>query len=1233
MRIITLALVITSLLFVLMACRQMESLTSAVSCPKGYTVNFITNPVNNFNQQAISFQINNATVGDTYNYTISSSGGYKEIDLSTPTPEPSPGATPTDVPSSTSDTSPTPSTTPSSTPNPIDYISGNGVITSSTQIISGVNTLNLNDGTLTLRVWLKSNKGNQGKMATDTVAKNTVLPDPCQVSFVTNPVGRIGIPNKNNIAFQFRNSTIGEYYEYRIVPGTINDFNNSNVVSGSGIITSFNQLISGINCSQLPDGLVTLFARKAELKYGNVSSWCQTNIQKDTQIPSGYSVEFSMDTVVNNTNYNALSFTIKDAPPNSTFVYDIFSDTDGGIDKLHGTGVIAAGGNQTITGVDATAHIPFWNAAADNYQNLTISLSLTNAYGDAGEAVTNTIPIYATPPNAPSDLYWSGINAMGGFGKALISPPQYGWTAGAVSSTGQIQTAIKNNGYIYTSNDFGNTWSKATVAGGGKLTWTLVAMSLDGKYQVATTGAGLIFVSTNYGANWTDSTPMGVVGSFTAAAVSADGTYMTVVNDAGKIYVSSDKGATFGTVINTGSKLSAVAMSSDGSVQIATDNSNANNGTIYTSINSGVNWDDPAGVAITVNRTINGVAISANGTKRTIITSVSSLTGTDSQVCIYNGAAYSCNPIPGAENATLSKISMTSDGITQYIITTGAVYKSVDSGATWNTVAGMQTGNSFSMARGDKNKILVATSDKLYESMDGGTTWRTPYNNIYQNWTAVALNNTGSKEWTVGNGYIYFSADKGKSWSIDGGNSNGNWKGIAISKNNDGVSRTAVIYNGLIMVYNTTTNNWEPRGGPGVQNWRGVAMSGDGSKQTVVSDDNGIYTSNGANDSTHLTWLLAQAGNFVSVAMSNDGKYQTAVDTACQMYVSSDTGATWANPPGPGACAAGRTWTAVAISSDGKYQTAVANATKIYTSSDYGQNWSNANNSAALDWVSVAMSNNGQKQIAAASQGNIYISYDYGKTWRQRDSDGSMNKYWTAVGMSGDGLMTIGVEESGGNDAALYPGGYIYTSFYDWILTDLNATLNWTKSDTGVGVTPGGYSNQYIQFYDSSCVDALVGTPIAIGSTNTQSYNFNLGTLTNPGQIYCGKVGAVNTAKNIGWSSGSTVYVMPAPLAATGLSGSQVGSSWAINAVWTPSTSSTLENQKISFFQNSNCIPPAISDPLPAAKDLQSKTTSFYWNFPVPAPGPYSFMIYSINRAGIDVTSTTPKCSGPITVN
>jgi len=117
--------------------------------------------------------------------------------------------------------------------------------------------------------------------------------------------------------------------------------------------------------------------------------------------------------------------------------------------------------------------------------------------------------------------------------RATTSKP---WSGVAMSSDGSRQTAVEQSGsnsYIWTSTDYGATWTQQS--GSGSRNWMGVAMSSDGKYQTATTFDSYIYTSSDYGVTWTQRDNQR---SWRGVAMSSDGSKQTAVMLDGYIYTS-----------------------------------------------------------------------------------------------------------------------------------------------------------------------------------------------------------------------------------------------------------------------------------------------------------------------------------------------------------------------------------------------------------------------------------------------------------------------------------------------------------------------------------------------------------------------------------------------------------------------------------------------------------------------------------------------------------------------
>ena len=168
------------------------------------------------------------------------------------------------------------------------------------------------------------------------------------------------------------------------------------------------------------------------------------------------------------------------------------------------------------------------------------------------------------------------------------SSPAGVWNCICVSTTGQYQTAAISGGLIYTSSDYGNTWASpasfTTTSG-----WNAVYLSANGQYQ--TICSSVIYRSNDYGVTWTLTNAPNNGGFWKGLSVSSSGQYQTVAwYNGGRLYTSSDYGVTW--VANTNAPAASwwgICLSSTGQYQTAGTYVGAT-ATIYISNDYGTTW-------------------------------------------------------------------------------------------------------------------------------------------------------------------------------------------------------------------------------------------------------------------------------------------------------------------------------------------------------------------------------------------------------------------------------------------------------------------------------------------------------------------------------------------------------------------------------------------------------------------------------------------------------------------
>ena len=201
------------------------------TAPTGYTVNINQTQINSTNKDSCSFTFAGAEVEATYNYSITGSSG--------------------------------------------EPVTGSGIITTASHTVSDIDVSGLGDGTLTLSAILIDTSGNTGSATTDTVSKDATAPTGYTVNINQT---QINSTNKDSCSFTFAGAEVGATYNYSITGSS------GAPVTGSGIIVTASDIVSGIDVSGLGDGTLTLSVILTDTS-GNIGSAATDTVSKDTALP------------------------------------------------------------------------------------------------------------------------------------------------------------------------------------------------------------------------------------------------------------------------------------------------------------------------------------------------------------------------------------------------------------------------------------------------------------------------------------------------------------------------------------------------------------------------------------------------------------------------------------------------------------------------------------------------------------------------------------------------------------------------------------------------------------------------------------------------------------------------------------------------------------------------------------------------------------------------------------
>ncbi|MBP7736272.1 MAG: choice-of-anchor D domain-containing protein [Spirochaetes bacterium] len=263
-------------------------------------------------------------------------------------------------------------------------------------------TVNVTGGTTSTPMVTLSGCTGDGTVAI-TVAANTASDTAGNTSLAEGPSGSLTVDNDApDVTFTSTPTINSSNASGYVVSGTCENGLTVTVTVGVSVIDtptcSGGSFTTGtMNVSGVSEGpSVSVTAEQTDAA-GN-SGIDSTTVVKDTVAPSSYGVSFDQDPV-NSANEASVSFTFGGAELGAAYNYSI---TDG-TGTVSGSGTVAAAG-ETITGI---------NVSGLGDGTLTLSVTLTDAAGNIGAAVTDT----ATKNTIPDiNLQYSGTNFVSGDG-------------------------------------------------------------------------------------------------------------------------------------------------------------------------------------------------------------------------------------------------------------------------------------------------------------------------------------------------------------------------------------------------------------------------------------------------------------------------------------------------------------------------------------------------------------------------------------------------------------------------------------------------------------------------------------------------------------------------------------------------------------------------------------------------------------------------------------------------
>ena len=325
-----------------------------------------------------------------------------------------------------------------------------------------------------------------------------------------------------------------------------------------------------------------------------------------------------------------------------------------------------------------------------------------------------------------------------------------------------------DNNTVYTNNIQGNL----SILGGEwgddlSKAWVSVTSLMDGMYVLAAPANGVIYLSSDYGNTWMSSGSE--LRGWAAVAATSTPSAVAVPSTDGHIYTLSGSLVWTEQLGSSRHNWSGVASSADGTKLVAIVYEDPDDkGYIYTSSDSGVSWTKRMEV---VSGGWNYITSSADGMSLMAL-------GTHGPGHASRGAyAYSFYSLNGGVDWAPTSptrtgyptqgLASSSDGtkLVTACSSTGRVYTSTDSGATWAN-AGSGSFNCFaSSADGVKLVATVAGDYHTYTSIDSGASWTTGPD--IGNITSCLCSDPGGTDLVAvsASGYIHNSRDSGVTWS------------------------------------------------------------------------------------------------------------------------------------------------------------------------------------------------------------------------------------------------------------------------------------------------------------------------------------------------------------------------------------------------------------------------------------------------------------------------------------
>ena len=544
-----------------------------------------------------------------------------------------------------------------------------------------------------------------------------------------------------------------------------------------------------------------------------------------------------------------------------------------------------------------------------------------------------------------SGTAWGAVGTVDIDGEAgALTPPRVvtatgtsgnrSWYSVAMSATGQYQSAVVGDGNIWTSSNYGVTWTARET----RRNWTGISLSSSGQYQTAANMNGFLYISHDFGINWFPKDAARDRQGDRCISLSSTGQYQTATVVDGQLWISNDYGMTW-VAKDSNRKWYAISLSSSGQYQSAC----VITGTIYVSSDYGMNWTSKE-----QGRVWAGISLSSTGQYQTAV------------------------------------------------VQGGLIYISSDFGMSWASKETIQTWKSVSLSSTGQYQTVVGHDVRIMVSSDFGMTW-SPKDSA-RVWNSISVSSTGQYQSAFANGgLIYFSRDYGFTWSeyasyevVTGGDQSGYSLSLSATGNslavgapyNDAGATGADRGHVRVYDYNPLTNLWPQRGADNdgeasddLAGWS-VSLSADGSTVAFGApmNDKSDASGNPLPNTGSVRVFTVPVTNPITYTSSN-----SSVADICGnlLLIKGAAGTTTTNI----VATQGATTTNGVLTVSGTTYTLVytlgsaSPISFIYYSKNYGASWTSLTAAGSRSWSSVALSENGSTISATTNDasGGVWV--------------------------------------------------------------------------------------------------------------------------------------------------------------------------------------------------------------------------------------------------------------------